>query len=338
MASAGGPRGSGGRDAAGSVVERSRGRLGGSALAMVGAWAVPVSALVVPWVVDRSRVVEAGRRRWSGVAGSRRSRRTTWSGWRSGAATTRRPRAGSSARPARRRSGSGRGGPWPSTGRASPYHAEGLADWSSRYRDHVGFDGSTAEFARAYLADRHALEARFGRMTRRRTGRTRPPPGGDSRPGLVEPAAGRSGRAAGTAPGRGAVRGLPGPAIVDRVAKKSSKKIRRRPFSIAIERLKQVREVRSTLDEPRANVPFRPSAQSGRKAWTTHLGGGSLGGVLDKGASTCRHGKSRPSSICDRGSRGVGSLRIDSAGVEAGPGSLTLDSDVRRIGERSASL
>ncbi len=47
----------------------------------------------------------------------------------------------------------------------SPYHAEGLADWSARYRDHVGFEGSAAEFARAYLADRHALEARYQGMT-----------------------------------------------------------------------------------------------------------------------------------------------------------------------------
>jgi hypothetical protein len=48
---------------------------------------------------------------------------------------------------------------------ASPYHAEGLADWSRRFREHVGFDGSTTEFTRAYLADRHALEAAYGRMT-----------------------------------------------------------------------------------------------------------------------------------------------------------------------------
>jgi hypothetical protein len=48
---------------------------------------------------------------------------------------------------------------------ASPYHAAGLADWSMRFRDHVGFHGSTAEFARAYLADRHGLEAAYGRMT-----------------------------------------------------------------------------------------------------------------------------------------------------------------------------
>ena len=48
---------------------------------------------------------------------------------------------------------------------ASPYHAAGLADWSARFRDHVGFRGTTAEFARAYLADRHGLEARYQAMT-----------------------------------------------------------------------------------------------------------------------------------------------------------------------------
>ena len=44
---------------------------------------------------------------------------------------------------------------------SSPYHAAGLADWADRFRDHVFFDGSLAEFARAYLTDRHALERRF---------------------------------------------------------------------------------------------------------------------------------------------------------------------------------
>jgi hypothetical protein len=48
---------------------------------------------------------------------------------------------------------------------ASPYHAAGLADWSKRFRDHVGFEGATADFARAYLADRHTLESAYGRMT-----------------------------------------------------------------------------------------------------------------------------------------------------------------------------
>ena len=48
---------------------------------------------------------------------------------------------------------------------ASPYHAEGLADWSVRFRDHVGFEGSTAAFVRAYLADRHGLERRYQAMS-----------------------------------------------------------------------------------------------------------------------------------------------------------------------------
>src|SRR5207249_4899772 len=43
----------------------------------------------------------------------------------------------------------------------SPYHAEGLADWAERFRDHVGYRGTTAEFARAYLDDRQALERRY---------------------------------------------------------------------------------------------------------------------------------------------------------------------------------
>jgi hypothetical protein len=47
---------------------------------------------------------------------------------------------------------------------ASPYHAAGLADWSARFRDHVGFPGTTAEFAQAYLADRQRLERGFSRL------------------------------------------------------------------------------------------------------------------------------------------------------------------------------
>ena len=47
----------------------------------------------------------------------------------------------------------------------SPYHAAGLLDWSERFRDHVGFEGTAAEFARAYLGGRHALEANYDRMT-----------------------------------------------------------------------------------------------------------------------------------------------------------------------------
>lgn len=48
---------------------------------------------------------------------------------------------------------------------ASPYHASGLADWARRFRDHVGFEGTLAGFATAYLQDRQALEHRFDSMT-----------------------------------------------------------------------------------------------------------------------------------------------------------------------------
>jgi hypothetical protein len=44
---------------------------------------------------------------------------------------------------------------------ASPYHAEGLADWADRFRDHVGFAGTDPEFARAYLENRQAIESRY---------------------------------------------------------------------------------------------------------------------------------------------------------------------------------
>ncbi len=43
----------------------------------------------------------------------------------------------------------------------SPYNAQGLADWSQRFRDHVGFTGPNPEFVRAYLQDRHGLERRY---------------------------------------------------------------------------------------------------------------------------------------------------------------------------------
>jgi hypothetical protein len=48
---------------------------------------------------------------------------------------------------------------------ASPYHAEGLADWFARFCDHVNFASSPREFARAYLADRQSLERRYQQMT-----------------------------------------------------------------------------------------------------------------------------------------------------------------------------
>jgi hypothetical protein len=44
---------------------------------------------------------------------------------------------------------------------ASPYHAAGLADWASRYCDHVGLPNSPAALAEAYLKDRHGLEAQY---------------------------------------------------------------------------------------------------------------------------------------------------------------------------------
>ncbi len=44
---------------------------------------------------------------------------------------------------------------------ASPYHAEGLLDWSQRYRAHVGFDGSPEAFAQMYLRNHLALEERY---------------------------------------------------------------------------------------------------------------------------------------------------------------------------------
>jgi hypothetical protein len=48
---------------------------------------------------------------------------------------------------------------------ASPYHAEGVADWAARFRDHVGFRGTSLDFARAYLADRQRLERRYQAMS-----------------------------------------------------------------------------------------------------------------------------------------------------------------------------
>jgi hypothetical protein len=48
---------------------------------------------------------------------------------------------------------------------ASPYHAAGLADWADRFRDHVGFAGTSAELAAAYLADRRGLEQGYDRMS-----------------------------------------------------------------------------------------------------------------------------------------------------------------------------
>jgi hypothetical protein len=47
----------------------------------------------------------------------------------------------------------------------SPYHAAGLADWSRRFREHVGYPGSLESFVEAYLKGRHALEGRYEART-----------------------------------------------------------------------------------------------------------------------------------------------------------------------------
>jgi len=47
----------------------------------------------------------------------------------------------------------------------SPYHAEGIHDWYRRFADHVDFQGTPAEFVRAYLDGRHRLEARYDALS-----------------------------------------------------------------------------------------------------------------------------------------------------------------------------
>ncbi len=47
----------------------------------------------------------------------------------------------------------------------SPYHAAGIADWARRFQEHVGFQGTTAEFAAAYLRNRQELERGYQRMS-----------------------------------------------------------------------------------------------------------------------------------------------------------------------------
>jgi hypothetical protein len=48
---------------------------------------------------------------------------------------------------------------------ASPYNAAGLADWFSRFQEHVNFHGTPSEFVHAYLADRHGFESRYQALT-----------------------------------------------------------------------------------------------------------------------------------------------------------------------------
>lgn len=44
---------------------------------------------------------------------------------------------------------------------ASPYDGVGLADWFTRFQDHVNFHASPAEFVRAYVSHRHEFESRY---------------------------------------------------------------------------------------------------------------------------------------------------------------------------------
>jgi hypothetical protein len=48
---------------------------------------------------------------------------------------------------------------------ASPYHAGGLADWYTRFQDHVDFHVAPAEFVQAYVRERHRFEARYQALT-----------------------------------------------------------------------------------------------------------------------------------------------------------------------------
>ena len=133
------------------------------AWAFAAAWAVPTAALVAPMIpgAGARKVAEAlaARCRFGEVPTDDVERLALWC----------REHTPASARFV--------GPPGPKTFRlwsrrevafnraASPYHAAGLADWSARFRDHVGFRGSTAAFAAAYLANRQALERRYQRMS-----------------------------------------------------------------------------------------------------------------------------------------------------------------------------
>lgn len=46
----------------------------------------------------------------------------------------------------------------------SPYHADGLADWFDRFREHVEFRGTPEAFVTAYIAHRHEFESRYDRI------------------------------------------------------------------------------------------------------------------------------------------------------------------------------
>ncbi len=138
--------------------EWSRGRVVRS---LAVAWVVPMAALAAPWLPEgddgpgRLAVALARRCRFAETPQDDLERLALWC----------RDHTPGSARFV--------GPPGPKTFRlwsrrsvvfnrsASPYHAAGLADWAARFRDHVGFQGPTAAFARAYLENRQALEARY---------------------------------------------------------------------------------------------------------------------------------------------------------------------------------
>lgn len=133
-----------------------------SAMAMVMAWAVPMAALLASSVAGPAApwaVALVGRCRFTAVPIDDIERLAVWC----------RAHTPAGARFI--------GPPGPKTFRlwslrtlafnraASPYHAAGLADWSSRFRDHVGFDGPAAALVRAYQDDRHGLERRYQEMS-----------------------------------------------------------------------------------------------------------------------------------------------------------------------------
>ena len=48
---------------------------------------------------------------------------------------------------------------------SSPYHAKGLDDWSRRFMEHVGFNGTRSQFVDAYLRNRRELENGYDAMS-----------------------------------------------------------------------------------------------------------------------------------------------------------------------------
>ncbi len=134
--------------------------------ALIGVWAVPAAALVVPMALGPDyrdamawQVALIERCRFGAVPMDDVERLAVWC----------REHTPTSARFI--------GPPGPKTFRlwslrslafnraASPYHAEGLADWFTRFRDHVAFAGSPTAFVRAYQTDRHGLERRYQELS-----------------------------------------------------------------------------------------------------------------------------------------------------------------------------